>query len=455
MREPPNRGRSSKKYTFKRLLDTRLSRRVLLASSLGAAGTLAIGKIAQGQSPHQRIDTTKTPGFPAGNVGSRTPFEQPQRIQVGQHTWFAPIDRFYGNITPPDLHFTVNHAGIPEVAPNTYELMIHGLVNKPKIFTLADLKRYPSVSRTYFLECSGNSANGAFPPMPTDSAQNVHGLTGTSEWTGVPLSTLLREVGVDKKAEWLLAESYDAAVFARSIPTYKAWNDILVAYGQNGEALRPEQGYPIRLIVPGWEGSVNIKWLRRIEVSTEAFMTREETSKYTDVMPDGTVSQFTFPMEAKSIITWPSGGHQIPSAGFWEVNGIAWSGVGKIMKVEISQNGGRTWEEAKLQQPVIPISHTRYRFPWRWDGKPAILMSRATDDNGNVQPSYDALMESRGIHALYHYNGIQAWKVESDGSVVSIRVSKSKTQSLPHVPSASSGSAGCPGCIVRSGRFPT
>ena len=249
-----------------RLLRARLTRRQLLAGALGAAGAAAAARLAIGQSPPP-VDTTKVPGFPATEVGTRTPFEQPFRLQVGQHSWFAPIDRTYGIITPSDLHYVVSHAGTADVAPASYKLMIHGKVDSPRVFTLGELRRFPSVSLAYSIECSGNSANAWFPPVPTDTAQNVHGLTSTSEWTGVPLSLLLREAGADPDADWLLAESQDAAVFAKSIPAYKAWDDVLVAYGQNGEALRPEQGYPVRLIVPGWEGSVNIKWLRRIEVT--------------------------------------------------------------------------------------------------------------------------------------------------------------------------------------------
>ena len=310
-----------------RLLRARLTRRQLLAGALGVAGAAAAGRFALGQSPPP-VDTTKVPGFPATEVGARTPFEQPFRIQVGQHSWFAPIDRTYGIITPSDLHYVVSHAGTADVAPSAYKLLIHGMVGNSKAFTLADLRRFPSVSLTYSIECSGNSANAWFPPVPTDTAQNVHGLTSTSEWTGVPLSLLLREAGADRNAEWLLAESQDAAVFAKSIPAYKAWDDILVAYGQNGEALRPEQGYPVRLIVPGWEGSVNIKWLRRLEVTDRPFMGREESASYTDVLPNGTSLQFTFEMGAKSVITWPSGGYRVPAAGFWELTGLGVVGQG-------------------------------------------------------------------------------------------------------------------------------
>lgn len=397
----------------------RLTRRQFLAGTLATAGTAFLSSTALGQSPPPPIDTTKVPGFPAGRVGTTTPFEPLERLRSGRHTWFAPLDRFFGTVTPSGLHFVVSHAGVPGVDPRTYKLLIHGMVEHPVMLTLDDLKRFPSVSVPYFVECSGNSANAWFPPEPTDTAQNVHGLTSGSEWTGVPLSTLLKEVRVKPDASWMLAESQDAAVFARSIPIAKAWDDILVAYGQNGEALRPEQGYPARLIVPGWEGSASVKWLRRIELSDRPFMTREETSKYTDVMPDGTSVQFTFEMGVKSIITWPSGGYRIPRTGFWEITGLAWSGRGKIRKVEVSTDNGETWGTARLQEPQLRMAHTRFWYPWIWDERPAVLMSRATDDEGGVQPALSDLVKSRGIHSIYHNNAIQAWEVGATGDVVS------------------------------------
>ena len=341
----------------------------------------------------------------------------------------------------------MSHAGTADVDPRTYKLLIHGMVDDSKVFTLADLKRFPSKSQVYSIECSGNSANAWFPPVESDSVQNVHGLTSTSEWTGVPLSTLLKEAGVKQGATWMLAESQDAAVFARSIPTAKGLDDILVAYGQNGEALRPEQGYPIRLVVPGWEGSVNIKWLRRLELTDKPFMGREETANYADVMPDGTALQFTFEMGVKSVITWPSGGYQVPESGFWEVSGLAWSGGGRIAKVEVTTDGGRTWGEARLQEPILPLAHTRFRFPWVWDGKQAVLMSRAIDENGEVQPIIDDLVRARGFDSIYHNNSIQAWKVNRDGNVVSTHDPFITALAIPGV-TRGALHTGYPGCLV-------
>jgi sulfane dehydrogenase subunit SoxC len=304
------------------------------------------------------------------------------------------------------------------------------------------------MSLIYFIECSGNSGNAWFKPLATDTVQNVHGLTSTSEWTGVPLSTLLREVGATKKANWMLAESQDGAVYARSIPATKGWDDILVAYGQNGEALRPEQGYPVRLVVPGWEGSINVKWLRRIELTDRPVMTRDETAQYSDVMPDGTARLFTFKMEVKSVITWPSGGHRVPGPGFWEITGLAWSGGGKVTKVEVSADGGKTWGLARVQEPALRLAHARFRFPWVWDGGPAVLMSRATDERGDVQPTHEALVKERGLDSLYHYHGIQGWKVERNGSVVSTQGGAAKLLAPPGFTRDNFGHLAYPGCLV-------
>ena len=270
-----------------------------------------------------------------------------------------------------------------------------------------------------FLECSGNGlTEWQKPTMKT--VQGTHGLTSTAEWTGVPLSAILKEVGVGPGAKWVLAEGADAAVLTRSIPIDKCEDDALLAYGQNGEAIRPEQGYPLRLLLPGWEGNINVKWLRRLELSDVPFETREETSKYTDLLPDGKARQFTFVMEAKSVITFPSGEMKLPGPGFYEISGLAWSGRGRITRVEVSTDGGATWADARLQDPVLPICHTRFRFPWSWDGRPAILQSRCTDETGYVQPTIRQLVDVRGVYSTYHLNGIQSWAVAQDGSVSNV-----------------------------------
>jgi len=328
----------------------------------------------------------------------------------------TPLHNSIGIITPSSLHFERHHGGVPDLDPATHTLTIHGMVDRPLVFTVDELKRLPSVSRIMFLECSGNG-NSEWKRAGEPTVQRTHGLTSCSEWTGVPLSMLLAACRVQPGASWILAEGADACKLARSVPLSKATKDALVAYGQNGEALRPEQGYPIRLLLPGWEGNTNVKWLRRIKVLDQPAMTREETSKYTDLLADGTARQFTFDMEAKSVITRPSGGERLPGPGAYEVTGLAWSGRGRITRVEISTDGGTTWTDAALQEPVLPIAHTRFRWKWMWDGGEAALQSRCTDETGYVQPPRGALTAVRGFNSNYHNNGIQTWRVAADGSV--------------------------------------
>jgi sulfane dehydrogenase subunit SoxC len=336
---------------------------------------------------------------------------------------FTPLQDLYGIVTPSGLHFERSHGGTAIIDPARHSLYVHGMVENPRKYALDEIVRFPSVSRLLFIECSGNTLTEWWKPNER-TVQGTHGLTSTSEWTGVPLATLLRESRIKPGAKWLLAEGADAAAMTRSIPIEKAMRDCIVAYGQNGEAVRPEQGYPLRLVVPGYEGNMNIKWLRRIEVSDVPFMTREETSKYTDIRPNGQAVQFSFAMEAKSVITSPSGGQKIDKPGFHQITGIAWSGRGAIRRVDVSTDGGRTWRRADLQEPVLPLCHTRFRFGWTWDGKEAILQSRCVDDTGYVQPTIAQLIAVRGINgplgSIYHENGIQSWKVDSDGSVSNV-----------------------------------
>lgn len=316
-------------------------------------------------------------------------------------------------ITPSDLHFERHHAGVAVVDPDEYSLLIHGMVDRPMVFDLADLKRFPSTSRICFLECSGNMRTSA---GPESLAQHICGLTSQSEWTGVMLSTLLREVGVQSGATWMIAEGQDGAVMVRSIPVEKAFDDAMLAYGQNGEALRPEQGYPARLLLPGWEGNSNVKWLRRLEFTDSPAMSRDETSRYTDPLSDGTVRQFSFVIDTRSIITDPSY-PKVIQQGWQEIRGIAWSGRGRIARVDVSVDGGETWEEADLQDPVLPKAHTRFRYMWNWDGSRTEFMSRAVDETGYEQPTRAALLEARGPRTSYHLNPITAWVVEPDGRV--------------------------------------
>lgn len=399
-----------------------LSRRALLARAASLAGlTAAQAALAQLQAtpirPPGIEDPTRIPGRPPSPYGKRAAFEQAVRLAGPTHS-LAPLQSLHGIITPSALHFERHHNGVPVIEPARHRLLVHGLVDRPMVFTLDELKRFPSASRIAFIECSGNSG-GEWKQPSGRTVQETHGLLSTSEWTGVPLALLLREVGVKPEATWMLAEGADAAVMGRSIPLAPILDEALLCYAQNGEALRPEQGYPLRLLVPGWEGNANVKWLRRLKLGQAPTMTRDETAHYTDLMPDGTARQFTLAMDAKSVITDPSGGQTI-APGFVEVRGLAWSGRGRITKVEVSQDAGRTWQPAHLQDPILPKCTTAFRLPWRWDGREAILQSRCTDETGSVQPTRQALVAARGLNSYYHYHAIQSWLVTKDGSVRNI-----------------------------------
>jgi sulfane dehydrogenase subunit SoxC len=373
-------------------------------------------------------DSTKEQGRMMGvdgGYGLRSQFESEVRwFNPTRSASFTPMQNGYGIITPSGLHYERHHGGIPTIDPAKHRLIIHGLVDKPIKYSLADLRRFPTVSRTYFMECSGTTGRELMRATePT--VQRSHGLVSTSEWTGVPLSTLLKQAGLKPGAAWVLAEGADAAVMTRSVPIDKCLSDALIVFAQNGEAMRPEQGYPMRLFLPGWEGNISIKWLRRLEVSDQPYYTREETSKYTDLITKtGKARIFTFTMEAKSVITFPSGEMKLPGPGFYEVTGLAWSGRGKIARVEVSSDGGKTWSLAALQDPVLPICQTRFRFPWIWDGTATVLQSRATDETGYTQPTHQQLIAERGpLEApgmMYHMNAIQSWGVAADGSVKNV-----------------------------------
>jgi sulfane dehydrogenase subunit SoxC len=398
----------------------RSSRRRFLEATASLTGVLAGCKRS---SPEEEEQGPRRIGRPLRAYGERSEFEKTLRalpttkiLEVGQS--YTPLAEIYGTITPSALHYERHHSGVPTIDPAAHRLLIHGMVERPLIFTMEDLRRLPSVSRVCFIECAGNSHAG-YGPRDAPTVQLSHGLVSCSEWTGVRLSLLLSEAGVEPGAKWILAEGADAAKMQRSIPLEKAMQDILVAYGQNGEAIRPEQGYPLRLVIPGWEGNANVKWLRRLKVTDQPYMTRDETAKYTDSMPDGTARQFTFVMEAKSVVTFPSGGQKLAGAGFYEITGLAWSGRGRIDRVEVSTDGG-SWQDAELSEPRLPAALTRFRLPWRWDGRETTVQSRATDETGYVQPSHEALVAVRGAHYEYHNNCIRPWKVLGDGSVTDV-----------------------------------
>lgn len=330
----------------------------------------------------------------------------------------TPLQELDGIITPNGLFYERHHAGVPQVDPAQHRLMIHGLVQKPLVFTVDELRQFPSESHIYFMECSGNPS---FLPPWGKTAAEVAGLVSCAEWTGVPLKTVLQEVGVDPAAEWIIAEGADGAAMTRSIPMSKCMDDVLLVYSQNGERLRPEQGYPLRLFVPGYEGNTHIKWLRRLHVVKQAGYTREETAKYTDLMDDGRARKFSFIMECKSIITHPSGTHKLTRKGKHEMRGIAWSGRGRIAHVDVSVDGGNTWTEAQLQQPVLNKALTAFRAPFEWNGEELTLMSRAVDETGYVQPTLEQLTAVRGQVSFYHNNSIQPWKVDANGEVTNGR----------------------------------
>ncbi len=399
------------------------NRRAFLVGATSLLGVATVPLLLSPRSSHALDvpdDPTKVPGALASGYGSRSRFERSQRLIKSQRSR-TPLQDLHGIITPSALHFERHHNGVPLIDPARHRVLVHGLVAHPLIFTMDELRRFPATSRMAFVECSGNSGKEWKGPKGR-TVQEIHGLTSTSEWTGVRLSTVLQEAHLKAEATWLLAEGSDAAAMTRSMPLDRVMDEALLCYAQNGEPLRPEQGYPLRLLLPGWEGNTCIKWLRRLKLISAPVMSREETSKYTDLMPNGTARQFTFDMEAKSVITSPSGGQQIQEKGFVEIRGLAWSGRGRVTKVEVSLDGGTTWEPAELQKPILPKCHTRFRFAWQWEGQEAILQSRCTDETGYQQPTRSQLINVRGTNSYYHNNAIQSWKIDENGQVHNVHV---------------------------------
>ena len=397
------------------------TRRALIAAAASGAAALAAFPIAAQDpaAPSVPPDPTKVPGDPTTLQSARSPFEHPVRTPTGQLTGasLTPLQELSGTITPADLWFERHHNGVPRIDPGRWRLLLHGLVERPLSFTLADLRRLPSVTRVYFLECSGNGRTGYRSPQRELSPQMIDGLTANAEWTGVRVATLLGEAGVRPAARWVLAEGGDAAVLSRSIPLEKMLDDALLVYAQNGEALRPAAGYPVRLLLPGWEGNTCIKWIRRLEAIAQPNMSRDETSKYTDPLPNDTARRFSFVMDVKSTLTRPTYPGSLASAGWTELSGIAWSGRGRIAHVDVSTDGGQSWESAELQGPVLSKAHVRFTRMWRWDGRRAVLMTRAADETGAVQPTLAEFRAKRGTGTDYHFNYIRSWVVEPDGRV--------------------------------------
>jgi sulfane dehydrogenase subunit SoxC len=400
-----------------------LNRRVFLEGALIAG---AVGAAPSGGN----ADPLSVPRWSTEPGSSFTPYGQPSHFEKdvvrtspppanpttpGIGVARTPIAALDGIMTPSGLHFERSHSGVPDIDPEQHRLIIHGLVKRPLEFTMEALSRYPRVSRIAFVECAGNSgALNAPQPQPLN-AQAIHGLLSCSEWTGVPLSTLLDEAGVEPAAKWVLAEGADASGMSRSIPIAKAMDDALICLYQNGEKVRPSNGYPVRLLLPGFEGNMNVKWLRRLKLVESPVMTKDETSKYTILLRDAHAWQFVFPIEVKSIITRPSPGLLLKGPGFYEISGLAWSGRGRVVRVEVSADGGASWTEAALQDPVLPKALTRFRAAWIWNGGPAILQSRATDETGMTQPTRAQFAAERGLRGLYHYNAVASWRIDEKG----------------------------------------
>ncbi|MGV7217138.1 sulfite dehydrogenase [Bradyrhizobium sp. UFLA05-112] len=405
-------------------IDAATRRRFLRSGGAALSGVvLGSGAAKADNLPPDIPEWMKVPGEPMGSqpYGTPSPFEKnvvkniskslKQYLSASSRT---PLQELDGIITPSGLFYERHHGGVPTIDPAQHRLMLHGLVERPLIFSMDDLRRFPSQSRIHFLECSGNP--GYTKPYGK-TASDLVGLVSCAEWTGVNLKLVLEEAGLKPEAKWVVAEGADAAALTRSIPIEKCLDDAMLVYSQNGERLRPQQGYPLRLFLPGFEGNMSVKWLRRLHVTSEPTYSREETSKYTDLLPDGTAREFSFYMEAKSIITRPSGGQRLDAPGFHEITGIAWSGHGRITRVEVSVDDGKSWQLAQLQEPVLTRALTRFRFPWRWEGKAAVIQSRAIDETGYVQPTLAELLAVRGENYFYHNNAIWPWRIAESGEV--------------------------------------
>ena len=337
---------------------------------------------------------------------------------------FCPLQGLFGIVTPSGLHFERHHQGWWDIDPSQHRLMLNGMVKTPMVFTVEEIMRLSPVTRTHFIECGANTAmewgNVAVPTV-----QYTHGMVSCSEFTGVPLLTLLEMAGADfKKGRFVLAEGADGSSLTRTIPMELVMSgEVLVAYGQNGEMLRPENGYPLRLVVPGVQGVSWVKYLRRIELGDQRFGTKDESSHYVDLMPDGRHRQYSGIQECKSVVTTPSGGQMLLDKGYYNITGLAWSGRGKVKRVDVSVDGGRNWRSARLESPVHAKALTRFNADWSWDGKPAVIQSRAIDDTGYVQPNYKLLREVRGTRSIYHNNAVQSWRVAESGEVSNVQVS--------------------------------
>jgi sulfane dehydrogenase subunit SoxC len=413
-----------------------IDRRVLLAGSAAIAGAMGASVstlTAAAAEPLKDDPWSLEPGASVKSYLTPSSFEENVALTLTNpdgrpfvQNGRTPHHMLNGMITPNGLHFVVSYGGPPNIDPDRHQLLIHGLVKRPLLFTLDALARYPKVSRITFVECGGNSAP-LFSPEPIQaSVQALHGLASCAEWTGVKLSTLLEETGIDPTAKWFIAEGADGPHLTRSVPVAKALDDAIIALYQNGERLMPANGYPMRLLLPGYEGNMNVKYLRRIKLVAEPAMSFWESKTYTQLLPDGKAYQFYFLQEVKSFITQPSPGLTLKEPGVYEISGVAYSGNGRIAKVMVSADGGGSWAQAALQEPVLSKAFTRFRMAWRWDGGPATLQSRAWDDAGNSQPTRAEFIAQRGqlksvppvvAFPNQHFNAITSWAVDTKGQV--------------------------------------
>ena len=395
----------------------------LTARSAAAEGDPAILKLPAHSTGLGQPVAARGYGAPSRYESNLQRRQSPGLTRVAQSSVaFTPLQGLFGIITPNGLHFERHHQGWWDIDPSRHRLMVMGMVRQPKVYAMDDLMRLPSVSRIHFIECGANSgmewSNVAVPTV-----QYTHGMLSCCEYTGVRLSTLLEDCGFERrKAKFVLAEGADGSGLTRTLSMDRALDDVMVAWGMNGEMLRPENGYPLRLVVPGVQGVSWVKWLRRIEVGDQPWQTREETLHYIDLMPDGLHRQYSSIQEAKSVITTPSGGQTLLDKGYYSVTGLAWSGRGRIKRVDVTFDGGRNWRIARLESPLLPKALTRFSIDWVWDGGPAILQSRATDQTGYVQPMINQLRAVRGTRSIYHNNAIQSWKVAKSGEVSNVQV---------------------------------
>ena len=411
-------------------------RRFLGAAGLAGAGLASGASSAQTPKPDPLITEVQDharylgAGVDAAPYGAPSKFEK--HIVRRNVPWltaetvssinFTPLHELDGIITPSGLCFERHHSGVAEINPADHRLMLHGMVEKPLVFTMEDIRRMPRVNRVYFLECAANSGM-EWRGAQLNGCQFTHGMVHNVMYTGVPLKVLLDEAGIKPTAKWLNLEGADAAGMNRSLPIEKALKDVIIAFGMNGEALRPEQGYPLRAVIPGWEGNMWVKWLRRIEAGDKPWMAREETSKYTDLLADGKSRRFTFIMDAKSVITNPSPQAPLKHRGRNVLSGFAWSGRGSIRRVDVTLDGGRNWQEARIDGPVLDKSLTRFYVDFDWTGQDLLIQSRAIDSSGYVQPTKDELRKVRGVNSIYHNNGIQTWHVRPNGETENVEIS--------------------------------